>query len=284
MATEAVRPDELVEHTTEAALEEKAKLQKHFGRFDIFFFLICTLVGLDTLGAVANDGAQAFTWLAFLGIFFFVPYALLTAELGSTFHEEGGAYIWVKLAFGRFFAVDQRGPLLAVEPDLARRHADDPRGHHVQRLLRRRSTGAWKYLFSLAFIWFAVWAAILSFGIGKWIPTIGAWVRMARARRLHAHRDHLRDLQRRARRRRRRLQADLRDLHRRRPGAVLQLRRLRAAQRGGRRDEGPAEGRAVHGHPRGDRARSCSTACRSWRSCSCSRPRRSRASAASSTP
>jgi hypothetical protein len=72
MATTS-RADELVEHTTVAAVEEKAKLQKHFGRFDIFFFLICTLVGLDTLGAVSNDGAQAFTWLAFLGIFFFIP-------------------------------------------------------------------------------------------------------------------------------------------------------------------------------------------------------------------
>jgi hypothetical protein len=29
----AVVPDEFVEHTTAAALEEKAKLQKHFGRF-----------------------------------------------------------------------------------------------------------------------------------------------------------------------------------------------------------------------------------------------------------
>src|SRR3979409_2703348 len=98
------RADELVEVTTQAAVEEKAKLQKHFGRFDIFFFLICTLVGLDTLGAVSNDGAQAFTWLAFLGIFFFIPYALLASELGSSFTEEGGAYIWVKLAFGRFTA------------------------------------------------------------------------------------------------------------------------------------------------------------------------------------
>ena len=77
------RSDELVDRTTKAALEEKAKLQKHFGRFDIFFFLICTLVGLDTLGAVSNDGAQAFTWLAFLGVFFFVPYALLASELGN---------------------------------------------------------------------------------------------------------------------------------------------------------------------------------------------------------
>src|SRR3954469_25067635 len=171
------RADEFVEHTTVAAVEEKAKLQKHFGRFDIFFFLICTLVGLDTLGAVSNDGAQAFTWLAFLGIFFFIPYALLAAELGSTFTEEGGAYIWVKLAFGRFTAAINSvlywlsnpiwlGGTLTI---LAVTTFSD---------FFTPLNGVWKYLFSIAFIWFAVWAAILSFGVGKWIPTIGAWVRI----------------------------------------------------------------------------------------------------------
>jgi glutamate:GABA antiporter len=174
----AVAPDEeFVEHTTAAALEEKAKLKKHFGRFDMLFFLLCTLVGLDTLGAVADSGAQAFTWLAFLGLFFFIPYALLTAELGSTFHEEGGAYIWTKLAFGRFAAsinavlywlsnpIWLGGSLTIL--------AVTTFGEFFTPL-----HGAGKYLFSLAFIWFAVWAAILSFSVGKWIPTIGAWVRV----------------------------------------------------------------------------------------------------------
>jgi hypothetical protein len=39
-----------------------------------------------------------------LGAFFFVPYALLTAELGSSFPAEGGAYVWVRLAFGQLAA------------------------------------------------------------------------------------------------------------------------------------------------------------------------------------
>src|SRR3954462_10945989 len=171
------RAGELVEHTTVAAVEEKAKLQKHFGRFDIFFFLICTLVGLDTLGAVSNDGAQAFTWLAFLGIFFFLPYALLTAELGSTFHEEGGAYIWTKLAFGRFAAAINAVLYWLSNPIWLGGSltilAVTTFGDFFTPL-----HGAGKYLFSLIFIWFAVWAAILSFSIGKWIPTIGAWVRV----------------------------------------------------------------------------------------------------------
>ena len=161
------------DYTTQAAVQEKAKLQRHFGRFDMLFFLLCTLVGLDTLGAVSTNGAQAFTWLAFLGIFFFVPYALLTAELGSTFTEEGGQYVWTRMAFGRLVAAVNSviywvanpiwlGGLLTIT------------AVSVFSTFYTPLTGFWKYAFAIVFIWFAVVAAILSFGIGKWIPTVGA--------------------------------------------------------------------------------------------------------------
>ncbi|MEA2291158.1 MAG: glutamate:GABA antiporter [Solirubrobacteraceae bacterium] len=168
---------ELVERTTEAALEEKAKLKKHFGRFDMFFFLICTLVGLDTLGAVASNGAQGFTWLAVLGLAFFIPYALLTAELGSTFPEEGGPYIWVKLAFGRF-AASVGAVLYWLSNPIWLGGALTITAVETFGQFFTPLGAITKYVFALAFIWFAVWAAILSFSIGKWIPTIGAWVRV----------------------------------------------------------------------------------------------------------
>jgi hypothetical protein len=57
--------------TTATALREKSKLQRHFRRFDVFFYLICTVVTIDTIGAVASNGAQGFTWLIFLGVLFF---------------------------------------------------------------------------------------------------------------------------------------------------------------------------------------------------------------------
>ena len=53
---------------TEAEVLEKQKLQKHFGKFDILFFLVCTLVGLDTIGTVAHNGPQAFVWLIVLAV------------------------------------------------------------------------------------------------------------------------------------------------------------------------------------------------------------------------
>ncbi len=166
-----------VDHTTAAAVEEKAKLQKHFGRFDMLFFLLCTLVGLDTLGAVASNGAQGFTWLIFLAIFFFVPYALLTAELGSTFTEEGGSYIWVKLAFGRFVAAIQSVLYWLSNPIWLGGSLTITAVTTWNDFLFNLG-GVGKYIFALAFIWIAVWAAILSFSIGKWIPTIGAFVRV----------------------------------------------------------------------------------------------------------
>jgi amino acid transporter len=176
MTAPALPPD-VIETTTAAALEEKAKLRRHFGRFDIFFFLVCTIVGLDTLGAVANFGAQSFVWLIFLALLFFVPYALLTAELGAAFPEEGGSYVWTKLSLGRFVGgvnsvlywlsnpIWLGGALTITALKVFDEFFFDL-GH------------VGSYVFALAFIWFATWAAILSFGLGKWIPTIGAWGRV----------------------------------------------------------------------------------------------------------
>src|SRR3954470_25001298 len=163
---------------TQAALDEKSKLKKHFGRFDMLFFLICTLVGVDTLGAVASNGPEGFTWLIVLAVFFFVPYALLTAELGAAFTDEGGCYVWTKLAWGRFVASINSvlywlsnpvwmGGLLCITAVTTFNTFFGDLGNVGQ------------YLFSLAFIWFGVWAAVLSFGVGKWIPTLGAWARIA---------------------------------------------------------------------------------------------------------
>jgi amino acid transporter len=90
-----------VTETTASALREKSKLRRHFRRFDVYFYLICTVVAIDTIGAVASNGAQGFTWLIFLGLFFFLPYALSISELGSAFPQEGGPYVWTRLAFGR---------------------------------------------------------------------------------------------------------------------------------------------------------------------------------------
>ncbi|HWE12875.1 MAG TPA: APC family permease [Solirubrobacteraceae bacterium] len=170
----ASAPADLV---TEATAQESAKLRRHFGRFDVLFFLICTIVGLDTIGSVATNGAQGFTWLLFLGIFFFAPYALLTAELGSAFPAEGGPYVWTRLAFGRFSAAVNSVIYWAANPiwlgGSLTITAVSVFGEFFTPL-----NGAVKWLFALVFIWIAVSSAILSLDKGKWLPTIGAFIRI----------------------------------------------------------------------------------------------------------
>jgi amino acid transporter len=92
----------VAEETTTLALAEKGKLVKSLRQVDMFFFTLCAFVGLDTLGVVASNGAQGFTWLIVLAVLFVLPYALLMAEIGGAFTQEGGPYEWVKMAFGRF--------------------------------------------------------------------------------------------------------------------------------------------------------------------------------------
>lgn len=186
MAT-AAAPGDLLDVTTTDALQEKKKLRKHFARFDILFFLICTLVGVDTLGAVASNGPQAFTWLIFLAILFFVPYALLTAELGAAFPEEGGPYIWTRLAFGRGVAAVNSlvywisnpiwvGGTLGITA-LATTEEFFNKGNSLPGPKILGGATLLDVVFVLAFIWFTVVAAIVSFSVGKWVPTIGAFMR-----------------------------------------------------------------------------------------------------------
>src|SRR6195952_874576 len=164
---------------TPAAAEEAAKLQRHFGRFDILFFLICTIVGVDTIASVASSGGEAFTWMLVLAALFFVPQALLFAELGSAFPQGGGPYLWTRLAFGHFAGAINNvlywvtnpvwlGGTLAISAVTAVQVFFN-HGHNL-------STPMF-FVVTLVFIWVSVLAAILSFDVGKWLPTAGAIAR-----------------------------------------------------------------------------------------------------------
>src|SRR3954463_7770274 len=81
---------------------ERSRLRRELRRVDTIFFLISAMVAVDTIGAIAIGGPQAFTWLLVLFATFFIPSALASAELGAAIPEEGGAYVWVRQAYGRF--------------------------------------------------------------------------------------------------------------------------------------------------------------------------------------
>ena len=169
-----------MKYDTAFAAEEKKKLVKSLRRFDMIFFTVCAIVGLDILGQVSGYGAETFTWVIVLGIAFLVPYGLLTAELGTAFPQEGGPYEWMRLAWGRFPAGIGAILYWVTNP------------FWVGGSLCFIATEAWSnnifsigtgsfgdYAFKFIFIWISIGVAIVSLRYGKWIPNAGAFVRFA---------------------------------------------------------------------------------------------------------
>jgi glutamate:GABA antiporter len=170
---------ESLDTMTVAASTERQKLQRHFGRFDILFFLVCTIVGVDTIASVAKGGGQAFTWMMILAVVFFVPQALLFAELGTAFPQEGGPYMWTRLAFGHLAGAVNNllywvtNPVWIAGSLTASCLGGVEIFFHSGQPLSTPVT----YIVSLVFVWGTIVAAIASFRIGKWLPTIGAFAR-----------------------------------------------------------------------------------------------------------
>ena len=158
---------------------ERQKLQTHFGRFDILFFLVCTIVGVDTIATVAQGGGEAFTWMMIFAVVFFVPQALLFSELGTAFPQEGGPYYWTRLAFGHLAGAVNNflywitnpvwiGGTLAISC-IGAVEVFFNHGNSVPTVVF--------YIITLAFVWVSIIAAITSFSVGKWVPTAGAFAR-----------------------------------------------------------------------------------------------------------
>jgi len=177
------------EVTSEATLEEKKKLRKEFKIFDMIFITIAAVIGIDTLGAVSSSGAQVLTWLLISAITFLIPYGLLTAELGTTFTQEGGVYVWCKMAGGRYFAALGSllywisnplwvGGTLSVTAiaALATFFYGDPNAQIGGSVV---TNTIFRIVVALIFIWGVTWSAILSLHVGKWLSVFGSYAKFA---------------------------------------------------------------------------------------------------------
>jgi glutamate:GABA antiporter len=174
--------------TSSATLEEKKKLKKEFAYLDMIFYTLAALIGLDTIGAFAANGTQALTWLIISAVTFLLPYALITAELGSTFTQEGGMYEWCKMAGGRFFGAMASmlywvsnplwlGGTLAVGAIAAIKLLWF--GSLSYRFGGTVGTDALvEILIALFFVWGTIWCAILSLRVGKYISVFGSYLKL----------------------------------------------------------------------------------------------------------
>ncbi|MFJ9618987.1 APC family permease [Streptomyces noursei] len=150
-------------------------LRRSLRRFDIMAMGVAAVVSFDVIGQIAAGGGQAITWIAVLAVSFLLPYALLFAETGAAFPQEGGPYVWVDVAFGRLPAALTTMFYWVTNPVWL--------GGSLTFLAARAWNGfvfplgsgtIADYVFKLVFIWAAILTAVVSLRRGKWITTAGA--------------------------------------------------------------------------------------------------------------
>ena len=144
---------------------------------DLSFFTVSAIVLLDTLAASASIGPSSLFWWLFLGAIFLVPIGLITAELGTAFPAEGGIYVWIRMAFGRHWA------------------ARAAWAYWVNTAIWLPAiyilfVGVSSQLFGLSFslntqiaigivlAWMTVLLDVVGMRIGKWVPNIGAMLKL----------------------------------------------------------------------------------------------------------
>ncbi|MGL4647440.1 MAG: APC family permease [Mycoplasmoidaceae bacterium] len=79
--------------------KREKKERKTFRPLDIILFTFSAVFVLDSLGLSLTMGWSSIIWWIFLGIAFFLPYGLITAELTTTY-PNGGIYNWVVKGLG----------------------------------------------------------------------------------------------------------------------------------------------------------------------------------------
>jgi amino acid transporter len=160
---------------------EKRKLKKSLFRFDMIFFTVCAIVALDTIGQSSSYGAQAIFWLIVSALTFLIPYGLLTAELGTAFPTEGATYDWVRLAYGHFAGAVVSVLYWLSNPIWLGGTLTATAIAALDALWGSSFTGnqGAETVIGFLFIWVAVTMNILSLRYMKWVPNLGAFLRIA---------------------------------------------------------------------------------------------------------
>jgi amino acid transporter len=165
---------------TAFAVAQKQHLVKTLRRFDMVFFTVAVIVGLDLIGQAASYGLEALTWTVILVALFLVPYGLVMAEVGSAFTAEGGPYEWVKLTMGRFWAGLNTIFYWITNPLWVGGSLAFAGTAAWSAGISNIGTGSvWDYVFKFVFVWASISSAIISFRVGKWVPTLGAILKVA---------------------------------------------------------------------------------------------------------
>ena len=158
-------------------MTEQIHHSKTLRQRDMVLFTVSAILLLDTLTAAASVGASSVFWWISLGILFFVPFAMICAEMGCAYPEQGGIYAWIRDAFGGRWAsrstwcywVNTAVWMPAIYILFA--------GVFTQ-MFHPGLSMAWQIAIGVALTWLAVLVNVVTLDIGKWVPNLGAIIKV----------------------------------------------------------------------------------------------------------
>ena len=154
-------------------------LRRSLGRFDLLMMAVAAVISVDTIGTVAAGGGTAFVAMLLLVVAFLLPYGMIFAELTSTFTEEGGPYMWVRLAFGRLAGAVAVFFYWVTNPIwLGGTLAALAAATFSEYLFSLDGSTAGTWAFQAAFIWVAIAVSVISLRRGKYVITVGALAKL----------------------------------------------------------------------------------------------------------
>ena len=152
-------------------------LARVLGRADLVLVTVCAILTIDTLASSAAMGFSWFSWWIITMTVFFIPYGLITAELGSAWPGEGGVYIWVREAFGPRWGSTAAWLYWINNATWAPSVYLIFAGTFGQIFLKTHSP--WQEAgIAIVLTWLTVLVGIVRLEVSKWLPNIGALVKV----------------------------------------------------------------------------------------------------------
>lgn len=143
------------------------------GFWDLLLFSFCAIFGVEAIATTAAIGPSAISWWLICIVGYFLPFGLIAAELGSTYPEQGGIYVWVKKAMGNRWAARTTWcywiglPLWLPAIYIA---FAEIMGHMFFPGMGLRE----QILVGIVMIWLTVWINTCPLGTSKWVTNIGS--------------------------------------------------------------------------------------------------------------
>lgn len=151
--------------------------KKKFKLFDAVLMAVVVVMVVESVAPAAAIGPSQFFWWFFLLILFFIPYGLISSELGTTYTGDGGLYDWVKQAFGPRWG-GRLAWLYWINYPLWMASLAVLFVQIAEQIFKFKVNTWGSILIQLAFVWFVVLVGNKPVSESKWIMNLAAFAKI----------------------------------------------------------------------------------------------------------